>query len=81
MVALNTAAEGWNKSTTKPTADAVANKPTGMDVTVNGDTTQIVVSSDEAVEAGEEGHFQRYSAGGFLHGDYFEGLRTTGRHL
>lgn len=52
MVALNTAAEGWNKSTTKPTADAVANKPTGMDVTVNGDTTQIVVSSDEAVEAG-----------------------------
>ena len=32
MVALNTAAEGWNKSTTKPTADAVAVSYTHLDV-------------------------------------------------
>ena len=66
MVALNTAAEGWNKSATKPTADAVANKPTGMDVTVNGDTTQIVVSSDEAVEAGVPGEMKKNIFNGTL---------------
>ena len=78
MVALNTAAEGWDKSTTKPTVDAVANKPTGMDVTVNGDTTQIVVSSDEAVEAGVPEEMKKDIFNGTLQEDSYTVITLKG---